>query len=130
MDGNGSEGWILVAEDDALVRQAMVELLMQQGYRVQATTDGAAALELLHRSRAAPPRVLITDLDMPKLNGSDLITVLRNDPSYASLPVIVISSFEGGALPLFQVERMLAKPVRPDTLLHVVSELLAVRVLI
>lgn len=128
-NGDGSRGWVLLAEDDEPSRRSMEELLTGEGFRVDAVSDGAQAVQFLHESqrRGRLPEVLVTDLDMPNFSGADLITVLRNDPNYQGLAIVVLSSFDRGALPLFQVERMLAKPVRTDTLVRVVSELVELR---
>ncbi len=78
---------ILAVDDDASVRAAMKSLLSGQGYEVDMAGDGAAALE---RIAELPPDVVVTDLDMPKLDGMGLLKELHErDPE---LPVIVATS--------------------------------------
>lgn len=125
--GAGSRGWVLVAEDDSPTRQGTVELLRGAGFRVDVAEDGAAALELLAKIDVvdALPHVLLTDLDMPRVSGAELILLLRNDPRYRRLGIIVLSGFEQGALPVNRVDRMIAKPARADTLIRAIEDLCA-----
>lgn len=125
--GPGSRGWVLVAEDDSPSRQATLELLEGAGFRVDVTEDGASALEFLADAgrRDEMPDVLLTDLDMPRVSGAELIAVLRNDPRYTAMAIIVLSSFERAALPAGGVQRMIGKPSRSDTIVRAVAELCA-----
>ncbi|HVJ22070.1 MAG TPA: sigma-54 dependent transcriptional regulator [Polyangiaceae bacterium] len=78
---------VLAVDDDASARAAMKSLLASQGYEVDLASDGAAALE---RIVELPPDVVVTDLDMPKLDGMGLLKELHErDPD---LPVIVATS--------------------------------------
>jgi two-component system response regulator HydG len=78
---------VLVVDDEPGARAAMKQLLQAQGYQVDPASDGAAALE---RIAELPPDIVITDLDMPRMNGMKLIEELhRRDPD---LPVIVATS--------------------------------------
>ena len=78
---------LLVVDDEAGVRSAMRQLLEAQGYRVDVAEDGAAALEHI---ADVPPDVVITDLDMPRMNGMSLLKELRERDR--ELPVIVATS--------------------------------------
>jgi DNA-binding NtrC family response regulator len=78
---------ILVVDDDVSARAALVSLLDSQGYQVDSAGDGQAALERLVE---IPPDVIVTDLDMPVMNGMQLLRELRTRGH--DLPVIVVTS--------------------------------------
>jgi two-component system response regulator HydG len=78
---------VLVVDDDAGARSALKELLQAQSYQVDIAPDGLAALE---RIAEHPPDIVISDLDMPRMNGMQLLAELRERDS--ELPVIVVTS--------------------------------------
>jgi CheY-like chemotaxis protein len=84
-----SDCQILVVEDSAEVSEAIVTLLEQQGYRVNAAANGEEAIQLLHRHK---PRLVLVDLIMPVLSGLDLIDVMRMDETLARIPVIAMTA--------------------------------------
>ena len=63
MGGNGR--YVLVVEDDDVVRHLLTALLEDEGYRVEAVTNGAAALQLLAEATAPEPEVILLDMWMP-----------------------------------------------------------------
>jgi chemosensory pili system protein ChpA (sensor histidine kinase/response regulator) len=76
--------------DDALsVRRSMEQLLGDAGYEVTTANDGFLALDSM---REKPPAILVTDLEMPNLNGLDLTKRVREVPQWMGLPVIMITS--------------------------------------
>ncbi|HJZ87895.1 MAG TPA: response regulator [Polyangia bacterium] len=80
---------ILVADDSRSVREAVSLILEAAGYRVDAVPDGWEAWEALQDGAYD---LLLTDLEMPRLAGTELIAKLRRDVDLRSLPVLVISS--------------------------------------
>jgi len=80
---------ILVAEDSSSVRKFITFALKLIGYEVIATEDGMAALEQLPKAKVD---MLITDLNMPNVDGIRLIKTIREDPEYKDLPIIILSS--------------------------------------
>ena len=80
---------ILVAEDSSSVRKFITFALKLVGYEVIATVDGMDALEQLPKAKID---LLITDLNMPNIDGIRLIKTIREDPVYAELPIIILSS--------------------------------------
>jgi DNA-binding response OmpR family regulator len=80
---------VLVVEDDRLLRRACETVLRQRGLVVEVAEDGE---EGLRRARAEPPRLVLLDLLMPKLNGVDVLRALKADPATAAIPVLVLSN--------------------------------------
>ena len=80
---------VLVVDDALSVRRSMEQLLGDAGYEVTTANDGFLALDSM---RAHPPAILVTDLEMPNLNGLELTKRVREVPQWMSLPVIMITS--------------------------------------
>ena len=80
---------VLVVDDDPSIRDALAQLLRSEGYSVASAEDGVAALEQLND---APADLVITDLDMPRMGGLELLKRLRDEGR--GLPVIVVTSAE------------------------------------
>jgi signal transduction histidine kinase len=82
---------VLVAEDDGDLRRYLVELLRHR-YRVVAVADGAQALET---ARARRPDLVLSDIMMPNLSGTELLAALRADPAMSYLPVLLLTAVVG-----------------------------------
>lgn len=80
---------VLVVDDSITVRRVTQRLLTREGFRVALAMDGLQALELLRDER---PVVVLSDIEMPRMDGLDLARHIRRDPVLAELPIIVISS--------------------------------------
>ncbi len=108
---------ILLADDSPLIHRHTVPILEDDGYEVRSAYDGAEALVL---ARAHQPDLVITDVEMPKLDGYGVCKALKEDPITAHLPVLICSSlgeaadlergFDAGA------DDYLVKPVIPEEL--------------
>ncbi|MEO5733186.1 MAG: response regulator, partial [Rubrivivax sp.] len=113
---------VMVVDDSLTVRRITQRLLLREGYRVVTAKDGLDALERLAEER---PAVLLSDIEMPRMDGFDLLRNVRADPRLAGLPVVMITSriaqkhrdhaFELG------VDHYLGKPYSEDELLHWVA---------
>ena len=89
-DAAPAEAPLIVVVDDSLtVRRVTQRLLLREGYRVKLAKDGLEGLEVLSGEL---PAVLVTDIEMPRMDGFDLVRNLRADPRMAKLPVIMITS--------------------------------------
>src|SRR5262245_52317192 len=73
---------IVVVEDDADARRLVTALLTAVGYAVRDFADGAAAMDYLLAGQD-PPRVVVTDLTMPRMDGRQLIEAMRANPRLA-----------------------------------------------
>lgn len=115
---------IVVVDDDASVRDVASAALTGHGYKVLAAKDGTEALALL-APRNLEVRALVTDLDMPNLDGTTLVKIVRTlNPAIRILAVS--GSAEAGQMrrPPPEAGRFLAKPFTADALLQAVHELL------
>jgi CheY-like chemotaxis protein len=82
---------IMIVEDDRGVREALSDLLRDEGYRVSGLSNGRDAMDEL-RARASVPSLIIVDLLMPIMDGGELCARLRLDPVLARIPVVVMSA--------------------------------------
>jgi chemosensory pili system protein ChpA (sensor histidine kinase/response regulator) len=80
---------VLVVDDALSVRRSMQQLLEDAGYDVITAADGFLALEAL---RTQTPAIVLTDLEMPNLNGLELTQRLRELPQFMGTPVVMITS--------------------------------------
>ena len=78
----------LVVDDSMLIRYTVCRFLEERGFRVESATHGVEALEILARVR---PDVIFTDIQMPKMSGSELITALKSKPETANIPIIIVA---------------------------------------
>ncbi|MEU6811145.1 SpoIIE family protein phosphatase [Streptomyces sp. NPDC046831] len=83
---------LLVADDNADMREYLTRLLTGAGYQVDAVTDGLEALEAVRRN---PPELVVSDVMMPRMDGLHLVTALRADTRTAALPVLLLSARAG-----------------------------------
>ncbi|MEM1030106.1 MAG: response regulator [Myxococcota bacterium] len=80
---------ILVVDDSELTRDMLVRLIEDAGYEVTEAVDGRDALE---RVRVRPPDLILTDLEMPVMDGFELLEAVRAEPGGRTLPVVVCST--------------------------------------
>ncbi len=80
---------ILVVDDSITVRRVTQRLLQREGYRVAMAADGLQALERLQEER---PAVVLSDIEMPRMDGFDLVRNIRGDARWSDLPIVLITS--------------------------------------
>lgn len=85
----GEAPLVMVVDDSLTVRKISSRLLERAGYRVATAKDGIDALEQIARQK---PDVILADIEMPRMDGFELVRALRADPQLADLPVIMITS--------------------------------------
>lgn len=87
---------LVMVIDDAMCVRKVVELsLLRVGISSVAFPDGPSALEALSSGRIAPPRVLLLDIGLPRMNGYDVARLLRSNRDFAHTHIIMISSHDG-----------------------------------
>ena len=112
---------VLVVDDSITVRRVTQRLLQREGYRVTLAADGLQALERLQEER---PAVVLSDIEMPRMDGFDLARNIRADAALAGLPIIMITSriaakHREHAMEL-GVDHYLGKPYSEEELLSLV----------
>jgi CheY-like chemotaxis protein len=83
----------LVVDDSMLIRYTVCRFLEERGFTVESATNGAEALEVLMRVK---PDLIFTDMQMPKMSGSELITALKSKPETAQVPIIIVAGRASG----------------------------------
>jgi CheY-like chemotaxis protein len=114
---------ILLVEDDYDVREALLETLRDRGYDVEAATDGEQALKVLRGGLR--PGLILLDLMMPRMSGSEFRMVQRTDPDLAALPVVLLSAdgrMEEKARTL-KVDGAVRKPIDLDELFTIIERI-------
>jgi CheY-like chemotaxis protein len=117
---------VLIAEDDAAVRNSIALLLKASGYEVSTAANGLEALALL---KVGLPAVLISDLNMPEMSGFELLSVVRQQFPKLSL-VAMSASYETGEMVPDGVTADAFYPKgygNPGVLLRIIAEVLSAR---
>ncbi|MEU9027167.1 response regulator [Streptomyces sp. NPDC048383] len=84
---------VLLVEDDMADAMLIEEALSERGTRnLVQVTDGVAALEYLRDPDSARPDLIVLDLNMPRMNGRDLLQILKNDEGFQTIPVVVLTT--------------------------------------
>lgn len=113
---------ILIAEDSVETRRSLAEFFQERGFRIAVAENGAEALLAVQRH---VPDVVLTDIDMPLLDGIALTARLRKQPATAAVPIVVLT---GTALSRITqraraagCDAVLLKPCSPQLLLETVE---------
>lgn len=114
---------ILIVEDDPSIRFVLRLILERAGHEVLEAPHGAAALVMLE---CELPDLVLTDLMMPVMGGSELIQRLRSDPRTSELPILVVSCNPDAIDQLSRADGVIAKPFLPAKLLATVASLIRV----
>ena len=116
---------ILTADDSASVRQMVAFTLKGAGYSVIEASDGKDALT---KAKGNPVNMVVTDLNMPNMNGIDLIKALRAEAKYKFIPIVMLTTEsqdtrkqEGKSA---GATGWIVKPFKPEQLLAVVKKVL------
>jgi len=115
---------ILLVDDCRMTRRLVSWYLMEVGFEVGLAENGLEALEMIGRESYA---LVMTDLNMPHMDGLELTRMLKEEPAYGGIPVIILTSqnedeerrqaMEAGA------DRFLEKPIEKQVLVQEVSRL-------
>ncbi|MER3438483.1 MAG: hypothetical protein C4346_13360 [Chloroflexota bacterium] len=105
---------ILIIDDDPLARELLSRRLHAAGYEVLLEAEGGAGLWRAKRER---PDLIICDLHLPLAPGELVILALRDDPTTASIPLLILRADPGRLGPEHRLDAVLAKPVDAPTLL-------------
>jgi two-component system chemotaxis response regulator CheY len=117
---------ILIVDDSATMRAMLVAVVETLGdYRIIEASSGFEALRLLPRDDVD---LIMTDINMPDINGLELISYLRTNPNYKEIPVFIIST-EGSVKDIEKGKQLgadeyVVKPFSPATLKQLISQYL------
>jgi chemosensory pili system protein ChpA (sensor histidine kinase/response regulator) len=118
---------VVVADDSISVRKFVGRMLEKAGYRVKLASDGLEASEIVAQVGC---HLVITDLEMPRMNGYELMAHLRQNPATRRIPVLVVTSRAGAKHRDRAMKEgasgFLTKPVQEDQLISTVEGLLGV----
>ncbi|MGZ6126201.1 MAG: response regulator [Myxococcales bacterium] len=117
--------YILVVDDDADFRTGLRTALEMKGYQVEEAANGEEALlQLLEK----PPLLVLLDLQMPVMNGREMLQRMRSTPELREVPVVIISGFgfEWEA-ELMGAQGYIGKPFEPQELESTIAHLLRPR---
>ncbi|HYP27517.1 MAG TPA: response regulator [Blastocatellia bacterium] len=124
---SGSKNKILLVEDDADTRYALSLLFEMEGFEVLSACDGQ---EAYLRALSDEPDLIVTDINMPKVSGLDLIRLVKEDGKLAGVPIVAMSAVEKqqlnrakelGAVAVYQ------KPIEFDNFLTVIAKIVSAR---
>ncbi len=116
---------IMTVDDSASVRQMVSFTLRQHGYEIVEAANGSEALRKIEKKQV---HMLITDVNMPELDGIGLIREIRRNPSFRFIPIIVLTTESDSARKREGKEAgatgWIVKPFKPDQLVAVVRKVL------
>jgi CheY-like chemotaxis protein len=116
---------VLIAEDNAVNRELLRELLEMRGYIVVEACDGGEALRMIEQTQ---PDLLLLDIGMPVLDGFAVVTKIRENPRLAQLPVVAVTAYamQGDREKILNAkfDGYLSKPVNPQSLAEELDRLL------
>ncbi len=108
---------VVIAEDNAVNRELLRELLELRGYTVLEACDGQEALQMIEQTQ---PGLLLLDIGMPVMDGFAVIRRIREDPRLAQLPVVAVTAYamRGDREQILNsgFDGYLSKPVDPSSL--------------
>jgi CheY-like chemotaxis protein len=115
-----NEEEVMVVEDDREARTYLAQLLQLEGFKVVTCSNGAEALN--HLAGSVLPCLIILDLRMPVMDGTQFRSAMLRDPRLAKIPVVVVTAFEPPAAASLSAVRVFRKPFDIDALLGTVRE--------
>ena len=111
---------MLVVDDEPMVRETLGQVLTEEGYIVDLAVDGESALESVN---AARPDAILLDLMMPGMNGRQFLQLLRENPAFENVPVLIMTAVHGLNVNLqtLGASDLVEKPFNVDELLNKVA---------
>lgn len=118
---------ILLIDDEGDILRVVTSRLKKAGYEVVTAKNG---LEGLRKIESENPDLVVTDFNIPKMNGNELIRHFKSNPKYKHIPVIVFSAYlhtlvlEGKKTPDVPADALVPKPFQPNDLIGTIKTLL------
>ncbi|WIG58355.1 MAG: Signal transduction histidine kinase CheA [Ktedonobacterales bacterium] len=125
---SSARSYLLVVDDSPSVRRVVSGMLKAHGWEVQTARDGVEALDLIARQT---PAAVLLDIEMPRMDGYELLATVRSQEQYANLPMIVLTSRAAAkhhqrAIQLGANEYVV-KPYQDEDLLNIIARLVRAR---
>ncbi|MDG2989817.1 hybrid sensor histidine kinase/response regulator [Candidatus Synechococcus calcipolaris G9] len=119
---------VMIVDDSIAVRRLLERILSQVGYRVLQGRDGKEALEVL-KTQGSTVALVITDVEMPRMDGYTLVKEIRSNPRLRHLPIAMLTSRGGDRhrqkAQQLGVDAYFSKPFQPVEMINQVSELVS-----
>jgi chemotaxis protein histidine kinase CheA/CheY-like chemotaxis protein len=120
--------YILVVDDSPSVRRVVSNMLKNAGWAVQTARDGVEALEVIGRER---PAAVLLDIEMPRMDGYELMATIRSQDTYRTLPLIVLTSRAASKhkqrADQLGADAYIVKPYQDEQLLNTLNALINAR---
>ncbi|MCA9627509.1 MAG: response regulator [Myxococcales bacterium] len=117
---------VLVVDDSAAIRHLVADCLRRQGFRVETAVDGADGLE---KAKASVPDLVLTDYDMPRMTGFELVHALRHTLETRDVPLVMLTARESkrdqAQMRAAGLTSYLVKPFTTDKCIAIVERVLA-----
>ncbi|HEX6123544.1 MAG TPA: chemotaxis protein CheW, partial [Ktedonobacterales bacterium] len=125
---NAQQSYLLVVDDSPSVRRVVSNMLKAHGWNVQTARDGIEALEVIARER---PAAVLLDIEMPRMDGYELMATIRSQEQYRTLPLLVLTSraatkHQQRAVQL-GADAYIIKPYQDEDLLNQIATLVQAR---
>ena len=122
----GNAPLVLVVEDDPRIQELLTDVLIGNGYRVDATDSALGAAALVRRLR---PDIVLLDLGLPYRSGAHVLNEIKVDPLTCNVPVVILSAMAETLSPerRAQADAVLSKPIRLHSLLAAVGAAISTR---
>ena len=118
--------YVLIVDDQALIRYLLQEILRRSGYKTKSVGDGRECLTIV-RSAAIKPSLILLDHNMPGMTGLEVLAALSKDKNTQQIPVVMISGEEDDIRQKAKrhgARAVLGKPLDVGVLLETLSEVL------
>ena len=109
---------VLIVEDDEDLARAIADALTAAGYGIVFARDGREALVALAAER---PNVMLVDIFMPRMNGSELLAIVRRSPEWSGIPRLVMTGANDPMIGIRSDAAVIYKPLDLDALVELVA---------
>jgi len=119
---------VMIVDDDDAIREALEDVLSDEGYEVVGVSDGQQALNYLHAELPAQkrPSAILVDLWMPVMDGWKFLDALLEDPRFSRIPLVVLTAARDQRARDLRVAEVLTKPVQLQQVLGALERLTGV----
>lgn len=115
---------VMIIDDDDAIREALEDVLSDEGYEVVGVSDGQQALDYLHGEKR--PHAILVDLWMPVMDGWRFLDALLEDPQLCGIPLVVLTAARDQRARDLRVAEVLTKPVQLQQVLSALERLTGV----